>query len=93
MPVYEFLNKETNELEDHIMSYTKLDEFKEQNPHLERYFGAENLPVLGDSMRMSLPKYSQGDPAFEHGVIDRIKETIPGNTLGKSHKTQGSKWV
>ena len=70
MPVYEFLNKDTNELEEHIMSYTKLDEFKEQNPHLERYFAPENLPVLGDSMRMSLPKYGQGDPAFEHGVIE-----------------------
>jgi len=75
------------------MSYTKLDEFKEENPHLERYFAPEHLPVLGDSMRMSLPKYSQGDSAFEHGVIDRIKASVPGNTLGKTHKTQGSKWV
>ena len=60
MPSYEFLNKNTGELEEHLMSYTKLDEFKEQNPHLERYFAPENLPVLGDSMRMSLPKYKIG---------------------------------
>lgn len=93
MPVYEFKNLNTGEVEEHMMSYTKLDEFKEQNPHLERYFAPENLPVLGDSMRMSLPKYGQGDPAFEHNVIQRIKETVPGNTLAKTHKTQGSKWV
>lgn len=93
MPVYQFLNKDTNEVEEHMMSYTKLDEFKEENPHLERYFAPEHLPVLGDSMRMSLPKYGQGDPAFEHNVIQRIKETVPGNTLHKTHKTQGSKWV
>ena len=93
MPVYQFKNLDTGDIEEHIMSYTKLDDFKDENPHLERYFTPENLPVLGDSMRMSLPKYGQGDPAFEHGVIDRIKETVPGNTLSKSHKTQGSKWV
>jgi len=93
MPVYQFRNVDTDEIEEHMMSYTKLDEFKEENPHLERYFAPENLPVLGDSMRMSLPKYSQGDSAFEHGVIDRIKASVPGNTLGKTHKTQGSKWV
>lgn len=93
MPVYQFRNIETGEVEEHLMSYTKLDSFKDENPHLERYFTPDTLPGLGDSMRMSLPKYSQGDPAFEHGVIDRIKETVPGNTLAKSHKTQGSKWV
>ena len=93
MPVYQFKNLDTDEIEEHMMSYTKLDEFKEENPHLERYFAPEHLPVLGDSMRMSLPKYSQGDSAFEHGVIDRIKASVPGNTLGKTHKTQGSKWV
>jgi hypothetical protein len=93
MPVYQFRNIDTNEIEEHMMSYTKLDEFKDQNPHLERHFAPEHLPVLGDSMRMSLPKYSQGDSAFEHNVIQRIKETVPGNTLHKTHKTQGSKWV
>ena len=93
MPNYLFLNKDTNEVEEHFMSYTKLDEFKEQNPHLERHFTPETLPGFGDSMRMSIPKYSQGDSAFEHYVVDRIKETVPGNTLGKTHKTVGSKWV
>ena len=93
MPAYVFKNKNTDEVEEHFMSYTKLDEFKEQNPHLERYFTPENLPGFGDGMRMNVPGISKGDPAFEHGVIDRIKDTVPGNTLNKSHKTQGSKWV
>ena len=93
MPSYVFKNKNTDEVEEHFMSYTKLDEFKEQNPHLERYFTPENLPGFGDGMRMNVPGISKGDPAFEHGIINRIKETVPGNTLHKSHKTQGSKWV
>lgn len=93
MPVYQFRNIETDEIEEHMMSYTKLDEFKDENPHLERYFAPEHLPVFGDGMRMNVPGISGGDPAFEHGVIERIKQSVPGNTLHKTHKTQGSKWV
>jgi len=36
MPSYDFENKETGEIEEHIMSYTKLDEFKKDNPHLKQ---------------------------------------------------------
>ena len=88
MPVYQFLNKNSNEIEEHKMSYTVLDQFKEDNPHLERYFTTESLPGFGDSMRMSLPGHGQGVAAFEHGVIDRIKKTVPGNRLGQTHKTK-----
>ena len=88
MPTYQFMNKDTNEVEDHKMSYTVLDEFKENNPHLERYFCAENLPIMSDGVRMNVPGMGQPHAAFEHGVIQRMKETIPGNTLGKTHKTK-----
>jgi hypothetical protein len=88
MPTYQFKNTKTNEIEDHRMSYTVLDEFKQQNPHLERYFAAENLPVFGDGIRMSVPGVGQPVAAFEKGVIERMKATIPGNTLGKTHKTK-----
>ena len=38
MPTYQFLNTETNEVEEHRMSYTVLDEFKQNNPTLQRHF-------------------------------------------------------
>lgn len=88
MPTYQFLNSNTNEVEEHTMKMSELDKFKKDNPHLERYFSAQNLPGLGDAMRMNLPGYGQGVAAFENGVINRIKETVPGNTLAKSHKTK-----
>jgi hypothetical protein len=88
MPTYQFLNSNTNEVEEHTMKMSELDKFKVDNPHLERYFSAENLPGLGDAMRMNVPGYGQGVAAFENGVINRIKETVPGNTLHKSHKTK-----
>jgi hypothetical protein len=88
VPTYTFLNKDTGEVEEHSMSYTKLDEFKELNPNLERHFSVDTLPSFGDSMRMSVPGYGQGVAAFEHGVIDRIKQSVPGNNLHKTHKTK-----
>ena len=87
MPTYDFLNKNTNEVEEHRMSYTVLDEFITNNPHLERYHSAENLPIMSDGTRMSVPGIGQPHAAFEHGVIERMKATIPGNTMS-GHKTK-----
>ena len=87
MPSYDFLNKQTNTVEEHRMSYTVLDQFLQDNPHLTRYHSADNLPIFGDGSRMSVPGLGQPHAAFEHGVIQRMKETIPGNTMS-GHKTK-----
>jgi hypothetical protein len=47
----------------------------------------EGLAGLGDSMRMSVPGIGQPHAAFETGVIQRMQETIPGNTMS-AHKTK-----
>jgi hypothetical protein len=88
MPTYQFLNKQTDDIEEHKMSYTVLQDFKTNNPHLELHIFAENLPVFSDAGRMSVPGTKTADKAFEQGVIQRIKDTVPGNTLHKSHKTK-----
>ena len=87
MPSYDFLNKQTNTIEEHRMSYTVLDQFLQDNPHLTRYHSAENLPIFGDGARMSVPGIGQPHAAFETGVIQRMQETIPGNTMS-GHKTK-----
>lgn len=87
MPTYQFLDKNTNEIVEHRMSYTVLDQFKIDNPQLELHIFAENLPVFGDAMRMSVPGIGQPHAAFETGVIQRMQESIPGNTM-KGHKTK-----
>jgi hypothetical protein len=88
MPTYDFLNSETNEVEEHRMSYTEYDDFIKNNTHLTRYFSAENLPILGDGMRMNTPGVGKPDSTFEKYVINRMKETIPGNTIKDGHKTK-----
>lgn len=85
--IYTFLNKDTNEIEEHTMRLAEYDEFKENNPNLERYFSIEGLAGLGDGQRMSVPGIGQPHMAFETGVIQRMKETIPGNTMS-GHKTK-----
>jgi hypothetical protein len=85
--IYTFLNKNTNEIEEHTMRLSEYDKFKEDNPHLERYFSIEGLAGLGDGQRMSVPGIAQPHAAFETGVIQRMQETIPGNTMS-GHKTK-----
>jgi hypothetical protein len=85
--IYTFLNKNTNEIEEHTMRLAEYEKFKEDNPHLERYFSAENVVGLGDGQRMSVPGIAQPHAAFETGVIQRMQESIPGNTMS-GHKTK-----
>ena len=47
MPTYEFLNKKTKKIEEHVMSMSAYDEFKKNNPHLERYI--ESAPLFSYS--------------------------------------------
>jgi hypothetical protein len=88
MPRYDFYNTETGEVTTHTMSYKDLDQFKLDNPKLERYFTPENLPIFGDGMRMNVPGIGQPDARFEREIIGRIKEKVPGNTLKEGHKTK-----
>jgi hypothetical protein len=36
MPTYDFLNKNTGEYEEHLVKISEYDQFKLDNPHLER---------------------------------------------------------
>ena len=86
--IYTFLNKNTSEIEEHTMRLAEYDQFKLNNPHLERYFTADGIPGLGDGMRMDTPGTGKADSTFEKYVINRMKETIPGNTIKTGHKTK-----
>ncbi len=36
MPTYEFKNTKTGKIEEYLLSFSEIDRFKEENPHLER---------------------------------------------------------
>ena len=84
MPRYDFLNTETNEIEEHMMSYTKLDEFKENNPHLKQQISALNI-VGGTGDRVKT------DAGFKE-VLSKIGEGHPSSPLeaqAHSHRLHG----
>jgi hypothetical protein len=88
MPSYDFMNKNTGEVEEHRMSYTVLDQFKLANPHLEQYHSVQNLPVMSDGMRLSVPGIGKPDSTFEKYIIGRMKESVGQNTIKAGHKTK-----
>ena len=85
--IYTFMNTKTGNIEEHTMRLAEYDDFKKNNPHLERHFTPENVVGLGDGLRMSVPGIGQPHAAFETGVIQRMRESIPGNTMS-GHKTK-----
>ena len=58
MPTYEFRNKETGEVIEVVMKMSELDEYKKNNPHLERYITGS--PGLSDPARLGLVKPAAG---------------------------------
>ena len=80
MPTYDFLNTETGEVEEHFMSYTKLDEFKESNPHLKQQISSANI-IGGHGDRVKT------DDGFKE-VLSKIGDAHPGSEV---HARHGSK--
>jgi len=83
MPRYDFLNNETGEIEEHFMSYTKLDEFKADNPHLKQQVSAPNI-VGGTGDRVKRD-------AGMNEVLSRIAEKHPNSKLADSHGNKSIK--
>lgn len=76
MPTYTFIDKNTNEIFDIIMSMRDLDEYKKENPNHERYF--DEVPALVSG---SGPK---GDSGFQD-VLTKISEAHPDSALADRH--------
>ena len=79
MPTYEFINKQTGSIEEHVMRIAELDAFKEANPHLERTI--TRAPAFaGDHITI------KKDTGFKE-VLQKIHEKTPGSELNK-HSSQ-----
>lgn len=76
MPTYEFRNINTGEITEHVMRISEFDEFKSNNPHLERIF-TQSPAFAGDHITL------KKDTGFKE-VLQRIHEKTPGSQLNKS---------
>lgn len=89
MPTYEFLNKKTKKLEEHIMSVSAYDEFKENNPHLERYIGDAPLFSYSGTGDMAGKKT---DNTWKE-VMHKIAEQNPRSPLAEKVLRKNTKRV
>ena len=85
MPRYDFLNTDTNEIEEHTMSYIVLDEFKQNNPHLKQQISAMNI-VGGTGDRVKT------DGGF-NDVLQKIAATQPDTPMGERYHRKSAKEV
>lgn len=72
MPTYSFLNKETDEEFDIILSMSELDRYKSDNPHLEQLI--KFAPALADPTRLGLRKPDNGF----RDVLKKVKSAHRG---------------
>ena len=84
MPIYTFRNRVTGEVFDHTLKMSEYDAYIEMNPDVERYYG--NGTNVGFKFIDGMFRPG-GDRRFEENVIDRIKRSVPGNTVKDYHKT------
>ena len=74
MPTYDFINKETGEITEEVMSIHDLDKYKEEHPELYRYFGNQ------------VPKTMYGKPKQSDGfkdVMSKIQSAHPKANLSR----------
>ena len=77
MPTYEFVNKKTNKIEEHSMSISAYDQFKVENPHLERYYS--DAPLFSYSGTGDLAGKKTDNTWKE--VMHKIAENHPRSKL------------
>ena len=76
--IYEFRNKETNEVIEKFMSMSSREEYLKENPNMEAVISGGSHFI--DPVRMGIRKPDQG---FKE-VLQRIHEKTAGSQLNKT---------
>ena len=77
MPTYNFRNKDTGEETEIVMRISELDQYKENNPHLEQFLTRAPGIARGHGSTR------QFDSGFKE-VLQKIDERTPGSELKKT---------
>jgi len=89
MPTYEFLNSKTKKIEEHMMSVSAYDQFKADNPHLERYYS--DAPMFSYSGTGDLAGKKTDDTWKE--VMTKIAEQNPRSPLADNVLRKNTKRI
>jgi hypothetical protein len=74
MPTYKFKDKNTGEVFERTMKIAELDQFRDDNPHLETIISA---PMICDPVRVGVRRQDGG---FKE-VLQKVHERTPGSKL------------
>jgi len=88
VPTYEFLNKKTKKIEEHMMSIAAYDQFKADNPHLERYYS--DAPLFSYSGTKDFN--GKTDNTFKE-VMSKIAEKHPVSPLAEKYGKKTTKEI
>ena len=79
MPTYDFVNKDTKEVETHFLRMSELDKFKEDNPHMQSVISAPAIiGGYGSSGSMRI------DDGFKE-VLAKVGEAHPGTAVANDY--------
>jgi hypothetical protein len=84
MPFYDFKNIETGEVEEHMVSLADYDQFKKDNPHLERVLSTSAI-ISGTNLRSKIGGFNE--------VLDKIAEKNPDSPLGEQRRRKSIKEI
>jgi hypothetical protein len=73
MPLYDFINEQTGEVEEKVMPYSELHKFQEDNPHMKYKPGFRGYadPTLLGTYTNRLPTQ------FREGILEKAKKAHP----------------
>ena len=77
MPTYNFRNKQSGEETEITMRISELDQYKQDNPHLEQFLTKAPIIARGHGTTR------QFDSGFKE-VLQKIDERAPGSELKKT---------
>jgi hypothetical protein len=83
---YTFINTNTDKLEVHTMKISEYDEFKKNNPHLERYL--DSVPAIASGRGGDI----KTDNTWKE-VLSKVAEKHPGSPLADQVRTKSVKEV
>ena len=89
MPKYLFVNLDTEELEEHNLKISEYDQFKADNPHLERYIDGASMICWRGTGDFGNKK---PDDTWKE-VLAKVAEQNPRSPFAREHGRRSAKDV
>ena len=94
MPTYDFLNTNTNKMEELFMSISEMEEYVKENPHIQIAPGVNTEQKMDTGWKETLQKISEAHPnsalADRYGNNKTLKQK-KGERVYKEHAIKQAK--